>query len=185
MDWLTSIIVLAVVVFITWLAISYQATLTDTSSQGHHEAAHSAHEEHTDHGDQHGVVNTVHTDASVEPDHSPVPEPAPGPAAAAVTAAPRGTPETAPVEPIKQDDLVIIEGIGPKLASVLQAAGIQTFAQLAEMEAEKIKDILGAADARLARIADPTSWPAQAKLAAAGDMEALKAFQDQLKGGRS
>jgi hypothetical protein len=31
---------------------------------------------------------------------------------------------------------------------------------------------------------DPTTWPAQAKLAAAGKWDELKAMQDNLKGGR-
>jgi len=31
---------------------------------------------------------------------------------------------------------------------------------------------------------DPTSWPAQAKLAAENDMDGLKKMQDKLSGGR-
>ncbi|OGO71867.1 MAG: hypothetical protein A2Z49_04955 [Chloroflexi bacterium RBG_19FT_COMBO_56_12] len=78
----------------------------------------------------------------------------------------------------------IIEGIGPKIADVLNAAGIQTFAQLAETDPETIHKILVDTDPRLARMSDPTTWPAQAKLAAAGDMAGLQALQDSLKGGR-
>jgi small subunit ribosomal protein S2 len=90
-------------------------------------------------------------------------------------------PEPAPLVP---DDLVIIEGIGPKIASVLKAAGIQTFAQLANAEPQVIHDILNNSDPRLARISDPTTWPEQARLAASGDMDALQKLQDSLKGGR-
>jgi predicted flap endonuclease-1-like 5' DNA nuclease len=88
------------------------------------------------------------------------------------------------VTPDVPDDLKIIEGIGPKIASVLNAAGIQTFAQLAETDPETIHKILVDTDPRLARLGDPTTWPAQAKLAAAGDMAGLQALQDSLKGGR-
>lgn len=79
------------------------------------------------------------------------------------------------------DDLKIIEGIGPKIASVLNQAGVTSFAQLAAMEPDSILAILKAAKLRLA---DPHSWPKQAGLAAAGDMTALKELQDHLKGGR-
>ena len=43
---------------------------------------------------------------------------------------------------VQPDDLTIIEGIGPKVNQVLQAAGIQTFAQLAETSAESLEAIL-------------------------------------------
>ena len=83
--------------------------------------------------------------------------------------------------PQVEDDLAVIEGIGPKIKSILYAAGIKSFAKLAEYEPEAIKDILTEAGLRLG---DPTSWPAQAKLAADGNMDALDALQDKLKGGR-
>ena len=93
-------------------------------------------------------------------------------------------PAPAPVTPVVPDDLKIIEGIGPKIAGVLNAAGIQTFAQLAATEPETISKILEDADPRLARLGDPTTWPAQAKLASTGDQAGLQALQDSLKGGR-
>ncbi len=80
-----------------------------------------------------------------------------------------------------QDDLVIIEGIGPKISSVLQANGITTFAQLADSHADQLQQILLKEGLRLA---DPTTWPEQARLAAAGDWDGLNALQAQLKGGR-
>lgn len=88
------------------------------------------------------------------------------------------------VEAKVPDDLKRIEGIGPKIAGVLQAAGVTTFAHLAEISADQIRQILEEADPRLLRLADPTTWPKQAELAAAGDLEALEAFQGELKGGR-
>jgi predicted flap endonuclease-1-like 5' DNA nuclease len=83
---------------------------------------------------------------------------------------------------IEPDDLKRIEGIGPKLAGVLEAAGISTFAALAGTEVGRLQEILD--EAGIARISDPGSWPEQAKLAVAGDWDALEALQDRLKGGR-
>ena len=83
--------------------------------------------------------------------------------------------------PVKPDDLTIMEGIGPKIASVLQAAGISTFTQLAEADITRLEKILQ--DAGL-RLADPATWPEQARLAAEGKWEELKALTDNLKGGR-
>ena len=79
------------------------------------------------------------------------------------------------------DDLTVIEGIGPKVAELLGAAGITTFAQLADTDAESIQEMLDAAGLKMM---DATTWPAQAKLAAEGDMDGLKKMQDNLSAGR-
>lgn len=104
------------------------------------------------------------------------------PASAAPVAEATRTAEivTAPATP---DDLKIIEGIGPKIAELLAQHGIATFAALADASAEQLRALLLAAGRRFA-VSDPTTWPAQATLAATGDMEALKAMQADLKGGR-
>lgn len=86
--------------------------------------------------------------------------------------------------PAQVDDLRRIEGIGPRISGVLQEAGILTFEQLANTDADQIREILQAADPNLLRLADPTTWPRQAALAAQGDWQALEALQDELKGGR-
>lgn len=82
------------------------------------------------------------------------------------------------------DDLKRIEGIGPKISSVLQAAGITTFAQLADTGVDRLGQILAESDPNLLRLANPTTWPEQANLAADGQWEALEKLQDELKGGR-
>lgn len=82
------------------------------------------------------------------------------------------------------DDLKRIEGIGPKLSSVLGEAGIRTFAALADTDVDRLEQILEEADPRLLRLAKPGTWPEQAALAAAGDWEALEALQHELKAGR-
>lgn len=86
-------------------------------------------------------------------------------------------------ETAKADDLKLIEGIGPKGAEVLNAAGINSFADLAATSAEKIKEILDASEGTF-NAADTTTWPEQAQLAADGKMEELKELQDRLNGGR-
>jgi predicted flap endonuclease-1-like 5' DNA nuclease len=85
-------------------------------------------------------------------------------------------------EAAEPDDLKRIEGIGPKISGLLQDAGIKTFAQLAATDVERIKQILE--EAKLLQLADPTTWPKQAKLAAAGKWEALEKWQARLGGGK-
>ena len=79
------------------------------------------------------------------------------------------------------DDLTRIEGIGPKTALALKEAGIGSFKALAQGSPYDLLPLLEAAG--LPR-RDPTTWPAQAALAANGDWDTLEAWQDQLHGGR-
>ncbi|WP_339655627.1 30S ribosomal protein S2 [uncultured Maribacter sp.] len=83
---------------------------------------------------------------------------------------------------VEADDLTKVEGIGPKAAEALVAAGIVTYADLSKGDAEKIKEILTEASSRMAHL-DPTSWPKQAKMAADGKWDELKEWQDNTKGG--
>jgi hypothetical protein len=110
--------------------------------------------------------------------------PLPGQAAIILPPIEKEQPETPPIELSTEpnDDLTIIEGIGPKTAAILRAQGIHTFAALAKTDPAELRGILRSMGLRLA---DPSSWPHQAHLAATGQMEALKALQATLKGGRS
>lgn len=81
-----------------------------------------------------------------------------------------------------EDDLTVIEGIGPKISGALKAAGILTFAKLAALSPEEIEQIVRAANVRM--IGKATTWPRQAELAAAGKFEELKTFQATLSAGR-
>jgi predicted flap endonuclease-1-like 5' DNA nuclease len=83
--------------------------------------------------------------------------------------------------PPTPDDLKLIEGIGPKISGVLNAAGITTFAQLAERDAQELERIVKGAGIRLVF---PGTWGAQAELAAAGRWEELAVLQGNLKAGR-
>jgi ribosomal protein L30 len=84
--------------------------------------------------------------------------------------------------PAQADDLELIEGIGPKIAAVLTAAGIVTFADLAATDTSRLAEILQQ-EPNL-RLADSGTWPEQAALAAAGKWDELKVLTEQLKGGR-
>ena len=85
---------------------------------------------------------------------------------------------------VKQpDNLKRIEGIGPKIAEVLRTSGVTTFEKLASMTPDQIKALLTAAGDRFS-FQDPTTWPAQADLAAKGKWDELKKWQEDLKGGK-
>ena len=81
------------------------------------------------------------------------------------------------------DDLKKIEGIGPKIEQILHEGGITTFAQLAEADADAVKELLMAAGPRYA-IHNPATWAKQAAMAANGQWDELKELQDQLDGGK-
>ncbi len=81
------------------------------------------------------------------------------------------------------DDLKKIEGIGPKIEELLQNGGIKTFTQLSEATVDRVKAILTEAGSRY-KMHDPTTWPDQAKMAANGEWDKLKEWQDSLQGGK-
>lgn len=109
---------------------------------------------------------------------APPPKPPPPPPAEPKPAEPVAEAPKAPPTP---QDLTKIEGVGPKIAEALKAAGITTYAQLQATSPEDLRKIL--ADAGIS--ADPETWPEQARLAAAGKWAELQAWQDKLAGGRT
>ncbi len=82
-----------------------------------------------------------------------------------------------------KDDLKKIEGIGPKIEELLNAAGISTFAQLANSDTDQIKTILNAGGPRF-QMHDPGTWANQSALARDGKWDTLKTLQDELNKGR-
>lgn len=96
--------------------------------------------------------------------------------------APEETAATEQAGPTTHDDLVTIEGIGPVISGILRDSGIVTFRQLADTSVERLAEILR--NAGLRRLADPGTWPEQARLAADGDWDTLRQLQDTLKAGR-
>ena len=89
--------------------------------------------------------------------------------------------KAAPKKAAKGDDLKKIEGIGPKIAETLAAAGIATFADLAKAKPAKISEIIEGVRGNHV----PDTWPAQAKMAADGKWDELKEWQDKLDGGKA
>ena len=86
----------------------------------------------------------------------------------------------APKAEAKADDLTKIEGVGPKIAETLVAAGLATFADVAASTPEKIAEII--ADVKGGHT--PDSWPKQAGMAAEGKWDELKKWQDAMDGGK-
>ncbi len=107
-------------------------------------------------------------DPSHAPEPSPTPPPAPAPKPAAASAG--------------QDDLTVIEGIGPKMQGALRAAGIDTYAKMAQTSEDDFRAAIQAQGMRLAP-SIPT-WAEQATYAAKGDFDGLSEFQNSLTAGR-
>ena len=89
--------------------------------------------------------------------------------------------QAAPMVETPSDDLTRLEGIGPKVATILNEAGIHSFSDLANANAADVDKVL---DAHSLQMMDSEGWIEQAKLAAAGDMDSLAKLQEELKGGR-
>ena len=104
---------------------------------------------------------------------------------AAPKAAKVAAPKVAKVANVKvvKDDLKKIEGIGPKIADLLVAKGIITFADLSQTSSDTLKNILDGAGSKY-KMHDPSTWAKQASLAANGNWDALKKLQDELNGGK-
>lgn len=84
----------------------------------------------------------------------------------------------------KQDDLKIVEGIGPKIEQLLHEGDIKTWLELSETPIERLKEILDAAGSRY-QMHDPATWPKQAQFAHEGRFDELKEWQEMLDGGRN
>ena len=182
MDFLQALLILVFVVLIVWWALRRSASESAKEAPKGHEGE--AHAEPL-HSEIIADVEPVSASPVVVTEPEPAPEPEPEPEPVVVTErAAELIPVAAPEVEVKPDDLIIIEGIGPRISGVLKNNGVKTFAQLAAMQPAEIKAILNAVDERLGRIADPSSWPEQAALAARGDLEGLQKLQDSLKGGR-
>lgn len=82
-----------------------------------------------------------------------------------------------------EDDLKVVEGIGPKIEALLKSKGIATFSRLASTSEESILKILHDAGPRF-QMHDPATWRQQATLAHNGKWEELEELQNRLTGGR-
>ncbi len=79
---------------------------------------------------------------------------------------------------IKQDDLKIVEGIGPKISGMFNDAGIKTWKALSEASVAKCQEVLDGGGDRY-KIHNPGSWPLQAKMAYEGKWAELVKWQDE------
>lgn len=79
---------------------------------------------------------------------------------------------------VKQDDLKIIEGIGPKIEKMFKAAGIKTWEDLSETSVASCQEVLNTGGDRY-KVHDPASWPMQAKMCYEGKWPELFRWQDE------
>jgi len=83
----------------------------------------------------------------------------------------------------RPDDLQKVEGIGPKIASILIENGIMDLEDLSKSSVKKLEKILEMAGPKYT-LAYPATWPEQAALGARGDWQAMEELKDRLQGGR-
>jgi predicted flap endonuclease-1-like 5' DNA nuclease len=79
------------------------------------------------------------------------------------------------------DDLLRIEGIGPKISEILMAGGIRTYGRLAAMPEERVRSIVHAGGVSF--ISSIGTWAAQAALLRDGDEAGFQALVDRLEAG--
>ena len=103
----------------------------------------------------------------------------PAPAAKTIT---KKAPAKKTVAKSSTDNLTKIEGIGPKIASLLNKANIVTYADLGATKVGVLRNILAEAGNQF-KMHNPSTWAKQAKLAAKGNWDKLKKLQDELNGG--
>jgi predicted flap endonuclease-1-like 5' DNA nuclease len=83
---------------------------------------------------------------------------------------------------IVENDLKLVEGIGPKIEELFHAAGYKTWASVAAAEPDALKAILEAAGERF-KMHNPATWPRQCQLMVDEEWGELKKYQEFLDGG--
>ena len=84
---------------------------------------------------------------------------------------------------IKENDLTVVEGIGPKISELFNQGGVHTWKELSECSVDKCQQVLNSGGKRF-EIHKPGTWPEQASLAYQGKWQELKDWQDKLDGGK-
>ena len=84
--------------------------------------------------------------------------------------------------PAAADAIERIEGVGPKTGAALRAAGLGTYAAIAEATQEALRDALSAAGLRSAP--SLASWSSQARLLADGNENGFRSLTRHLVAGR-
>lgn len=80
------------------------------------------------------------------------------------------------------DDLTLIEGIGPKIKELLYSNNIKNFEKLSRTNTLYLQNMLDEAGNSF-NMANPKTWPEQARLAYEGRWEELDEYQNELYGG--
>ncbi len=83
---------------------------------------------------------------------------------------------------VNPDDLLRVEGIGPKINEILLSGGVRTFRRLAAMSEDNVRAIVNAGGVSF--IPSLNSWAAQAALLRDGDEAGFQALVDKLVAGR-
>ncbi|WP_350289705.1 hypothetical protein [uncultured Croceitalea sp.] len=121
--------------------------------------------------------------AAVAPKKKAAPKAKVAPASIAAAAFDASAAKAAFGKRIKQDDLKVVEGIGPKIEGLFHNFDIKTWKALSEASVAKCQEVLNSGGDRY-RIHDPASWPMQSKMAYKGDWKKLAKWQDEHKGGK-
>lgn len=85
---------------------------------------------------------------------------------------------------LDQNDLKLVEGVGPKIEELLKASNIITWGDIASADVQTLKTVLNKGGDRF-QMHDPSSWADQAALAVEGKWSELEEYQDLLIGGRT
>lgn len=84
---------------------------------------------------------------------------------------------------IREDDLKLVEGIGPKIEGLFHNFDIKTWKALSETSVAKCQEVLDSGGDRYL-VHDPASWPMQARMAYEGKWKALARWQEEHKHGK-
>jgi nucleotidyltransferase/DNA polymerase involved in DNA repair len=91
--------------------------------------------------------------------------------------------EKSPMKDWKEDDLQLIEGVGPAIEKLLKKHGIQNFEDMVNADVSGLEEILEEGWSRFKKHV-PTTWPDQARLADKGKWSELEEYQDILNAGK-
>ena len=84
---------------------------------------------------------------------------------------------------INEDDLKIVEGIGPKIEGLFHNYNIKTWKALSRVSVAKCREVLDSGGEKY-RLHDPASWPMQAKMCYQGKWKELYRWQEEHKHGK-
>ena len=88
-----------------------------------------------------------------------------------------------PLTAVNQEDLVIVEGIGPKIAELLKRNGVMTLIDLSRASPKALSMILKNAGPRF-EMHSPLFWPEQARLLSEGKFTEFEKLKDALRSGK-